>query len=384
MPNVVPAYLPLALPPDYRRITRPEFSFAFAADQESDAKRIGQAGFLLGILLTFEGTLTSPNATVPVLDSEAPYRILKNVELSVSNGVGRSINLDGYALNIVERLREPNYTDNPVVPVVANAANAWKFSVHVPVCVRDGDLYGGWSDYLGGIWAGDADLDITLKVKWGNLSDIITNQNAAACTLVGTLNVVTLKKDTPAPDEDAGILAAISWTHQVQQTQVNIPVNSAGEMSNVNALSASQARAYLRIWDIWRNNGVDTDALVESYDSDLQSFVDFFQNIPAYAIKEMMRRRYQGDPTTQPIPAGVYVPIDFAAGNTRNQWLPVDRITEFKLKPTVAAGVALTNAQLNRYAESVVPSPLAADWVQRAAKNGLLDKLMGGSQQRAA
>ena len=363
MPGVPLAYVPLELPRAYRRITRVEGSIPFATTTVSNPLRIDQSGCLLGLLLTFQGTVTNAaGGTTPVYINLAPYNLIQYVTVQTSGGVGRAVNIPGYALNVVERTRESDYADGPVLGApAAGASAALSFSLHVPMCVRDGGLYGSWSDYLGSVYTGDPETTLQLQITWGNYQNLLTaaSQDAAHQTLTGTLTVVSLKLDVPTPDTDHGLLAAISWTHQLIEEQV-FGVTAAGPFSP-NPLPTAEPRVYLRIWDLIQNAGVAANGVLSLWDATLQDYIDFYQSIPEYVQLEIQRRRY-----VNPLPVGSYC-MDFAPGNTREQWLPVERVTLFKLTPTISS-VALTNAQIDRISETVVPSPLARKWVAVAAR----------------
>lgn len=351
------SYLPLQLPASYRKIYRVEGTVPYAANGQSNPLRIDPSGLLGGLLLTFSGTLTT-GATAPTLGNNSPYGIVKYFTLSSSGGVGRSINIPGYALNVLERLREPDYQDGPVQPVVASATNVWTFDLYLSVCVRDGDIYGGWSDLLGAIYTGDPQVTVNFSITWNSEATIITNQGAAAAVLAGSFTVTSSKWDTPTPDADMNLLQAISWTHQMIE-EINQSITGSGPLG-LPQLPTYEQRVYLRVMDLVLNNGAYTNGVYSSIDSNIQNFIDFEQSIPEQVWLARQRRRYINPP-----PAGTYC-LDFAAGNSRNLWLPVQNVTLWKVTPTIS-GVALTAASADRISESMVPSPLARKWVQIAA-----------------
>lgn len=371
----VPQYLPLFIPPSFRRFTRVEGQVAYSANGQTNPLRIDQSGTLLGLLVTFSGTLTT-GATAPILADSAPYSIVKYVSLSVSGGVGQQCQVPAYILNLVERTREQDYTDAPSTPVATSTANAWSFDFHIPVCVRDGEMYGGWSDLLGAIYTGDPEVTVNIQLTFNSESTIITNQGAANATLAGTFTVTSTKLDTPTPADNLGLLTAISWVHRLQEEKASVAIAGAGVLA-LDGLPVSQPKVYLRIWDSIVNNGAHANGVVSAIDAQFQDMVDFEQTIPEQVWLARQRRRY-----TTPLPAGNYV-TDFASGNTRNSWQPVDRISIFRITPTIS-GVALTSANISRYSEHVVPSPLAAKWMQKAAANGNLQRWLAQPQAAAA
>jgi hypothetical protein len=354
------SYLPLQLPASYRKIYRVEGTVPYAANGQSNPLRIDPSGLLGGLLLTFSGTLTT-TSTAPTLTNGSPYSIVKYFTLSTSGGVGRSINIPGYALNVMERLREPDYADGPVTPTTASSTLNWSFDLYLSVCVRDGDIYGGWSDLLGAIYTGDPQVTCNFSVTWNSESTIISNQTSAAAVLAGSFTVTSSKWDTPTPDADMNLLQAISWTHQLIEEIVQ-PITGSGPLG-LPQLPTYEQRVYLKICDLVLNNGAYTNGVYTSIDSSIQNFIDFEQSIPESVWLARQRRRYINVP-----PAGTYC-LDFAAGNSRSLWLPVQNVTLWKVAPTIST-VALTAASVDRISESMVPSPLARKWVQIAAQAG--------------
>jgi hypothetical protein len=357
-------YIPLQLPRSYKRITRVEGSIPYPAAGGalvSNPMRIDQSGCLLSLLLTFSGTVTVPaGGAAPVYNGFSPYGLIQYVTIQTSGGVGRQINIPGYALNVAERTRESDYADGPVVPSPAAGANAaMTWSLCVPICVRDGDLYGYWSDYLGAIYTGDPEVTLQLQVTWNTFAAIATNPGAGAnaTVLSGNLTVTSFKLDVPTPDQDPGLLASISWSRNLIEEQ-NFGITAAGPFSP-NPLPSAEPRVYLRIWDLVQNNGNPANGVLSLWDSTLQDYIDFMQSIPEQVLLEIQRRRY-----VNPLPAGTYC-LDFSPGNTRQQWLAVQNVTLFKLTPTIS-NVALVNAAIDRISEYVVPSPLARKWVRAA------------------
>lgn len=374
MAAAVPAYLPLALPGAYKRISREEGSVSYAANTTSNPLRIDQAGTLLTLLLRFSGTLTT-GTTAPTLASGAPYTILKYVILTVGGGVGRVCAIPGYQLVVFERIREQDFTDGPSVPVVPSSTNTWTFDLTVPVCFRDGDLYGEWSDYTGAIFTGDPSLTVQFSVVWGSESTIISNQGSAAATLAGTLTVSSYKLDTPEPCDDPQLLAAISWSHMFIEEKAGIAITGAGKL-NLDNLPTSEPKVYLRVLDTVINNAVFSNGIYASLDAQLQDMVDFEQTISEQEWIARQRRRY-----VTPLQAGSYC-LDFSAGQRRDNWLNVENITLFKFTPVIS-GASLTNASMSRYSETLVPSPLARKWIAQAVAKGNWSKWQGAGQQAA-
>lgn len=351
----VPDYLPIALPKRYPRITHVEGTIAFAKNSTSNPLRIDPSGMLLGLLVTFNGTLVT-GATAPVPVNGSPYSAISRVTLTVGGGVSRTIDLSAYELNVVERVREQDYVDDPSTPVVASTTNTWKFAIFVPTCVRDGDLYSEWTDLLGAIWTGDPTITCTLTMTFADENSLFSNQGAAAATFAGTFTVTSFKLDTPTPDRDLDLLKGISWSHVCIEERTDTGSNQMPYLMPTN-----EPRVYLRLWDIYGDGAAPNftykNGVLTTWDLNLQDYIHFFDTVPEQVLLEQQIRRY-----IQALPVGSYV-ADFAAAMYRTQWMPVDRVTLFKNQPTVPSPGA--GAKLFVVQESLVPSPLARKWLQQ-------------------
>lgn len=384
MPAQAPAYVPLILPTAYKRYTRLEGSIPFNSGQTSNALRIDPSGTLLTLLCTFTGTISTPaSGAAPVNDARAPWTLIKRVTIS-GGGPGKVVSIPGYALHVLEIIREADLSlPAPVFTGPAGggggASSAVSFDFVIPICVRDGDLVGQWSDYLGCIWCGDQTMQLRMTVDWGSTTDVFTT-NAGASTISGTLNVTSMKLDTPSPSADASLLTAISWSHQLIAEAENNLIAAAGPLSAVPDLPTAQPRAYLRVFDLVRNGSplVPANGIYSTLDAELQDTVDFERNVDEQTWLARQARRYG-----EALPAGTYV-LDFSAGNRRDNWLPVGALTLFRFRPTVATGVTLTGTVMDRYSEVVVPSSLAAPWMQAASPQVLSAALGIGPAAGAA
>jgi len=355
------AYAPINLPKRYPLIKNVEGSLPFAADSTSNPLRIDPSGLLLGLLLTFSGTNTT-GATAPVPNNSSPYGLISGVNISTGGGVGQSINVSAYELNVAERTREPGYVDAPIVNVTVSVANELQFDLFVPICVRLGDLYAEWTDILGSIFTGDPTISCNLRVTWADAGQIFSNQAAAAAVIAGTLTVTSYKLDTPNPDQDPMLLAAISWTHILIEERLDL-----GATQNPYLMPTNEPRVYLRIWNLYGDgaspNFTWKNGVLTQWDLNLQDYLHFYQNIPEQVLLAEQLRAYD-----HALPAGTYV-ADFARSMYRNQWLPVNNVTLFKNAPTFTAPGA--GAQVHVVQESIVPSPLARKWMASAQAAGV-------------
>ncbi len=359
-----PAYLPLSLPRRYPLITHVEGSIAFLKNTTANPLRIDPSGLLGGLLITFKGTNTT-GVTAPTPTNASPYGVVSRVTLSTGGGVGKSIDLTCYELNIAERIREADYVDDPVVGVVASTANTMTFAFFIPVCVRLGDLYSEWTDLLGSIFTGDPQVTCNVTMVFADEFAIFSNQTAAAAAVAGTFTVTSFKYDVPNPDRDPLLLAAISWVHQLIEERSDGPVVT----QNPYLMPTNEPRVYLRLWNIYseqaaapQNAATYKNGVITQWDLNLQDYLHFFENVPEQAILESQLRRYDVNP-----PAGTYC-ADFAASMYRTQWLPVERVSLFKNAPTFTAqGAGAINRVMQ---ESVVPSPLARKWIASGVAAG--------------
>lgn len=359
-----PPYAPLGLSRRYPLITHVEGSIAFLKNSTSNPLRVDPSGLLGGLLLTFKGTNTT-GATAPTPTNASPYALISRVSLSTGGGVGKSIDISGYEMNVAERTREQDYLDDPVVGVAASTANVLTFALFVPVCVRLGDLYSEWTDLLGSIFTGDPQITCNITLTFASEFEIFSNQTAAAAVVAGTITVTSFKYDVPNPDRDATLLAAISWVHQIIEER-----SDAGPAQNPYLMPTNEPRVYLRLWNIYseqpaapQDAATYKNGVITLWDLNLQDYLHFFENVPEQAILESQIRRY-----VTALPPGTYV-ADFAASMYRTQWLPVERVSLFKNAPTFTGpGVGAINRVMQ---ESLVPSPLARKWINSGVAAGL-------------
>jgi hypothetical protein len=358
--GALPAYLPIALPKRYPKMTHVEGAVTFLKNSTSNPLRIDPSGLLLGLLVTFNGTLVT-GATAPVPINGSPYSVVNRVTLTVGGGVSRTIDVSAYELNAVERTREADYVDDPSAPVVVSTTNVWKYAFFVPVCVRDGDLYSQWTDLLGAIWTGDPTITCTITFQFLDENSLFTNQGAAAATLAGTFTITSMKLDTPTPDLDSDLLRAISWSHVVIEER-----NDSGANQMPYLMPTNEPRVYMRIWNLYGDTAAPNFAykngVLTTWDLNLQDYIHFFDTVPEQVLLEQQLRRY-----TVALPVGTYI-ADFAASMYRTQWMPVDRVTLFKNQPTIPTPGG--NAHVFLVQESLVPSPLARKWIIQAAQAG--------------
>jgi hypothetical protein len=358
-----PPYAPLALPRRYPLITHVEGTIAWLKNTTSTPLRVDPSGLLAGLLLTFKGTNTTVT-TAPTPTNASPYAIFGRVTLSTGGGVGKTVDVNGYELNIAERIREADYVDDPVVGVVASTTNTMTFALFVPVCVRLGDLYSQWTDLLGSIFTGDPQVTCNVTLQMLDEFAIFSNQTAATAAIAGTITVTSFKYDVPNPDRDPMLLAAISWTHQLIEERLDAAANQ-----NPYLLPTNEPRVYLRHFLLYseqaaapQNAKTYKNGVITLWDLNLQDYLHFFENVPEQAILETQLRRYCVN-----LPVGTYV-ADFGASMYRTQWLPVERVSLFKSAPTITApgtGAAVAVCQ-----ESIIPSPLARKWINSGVAQG--------------
>lgn len=372
MPAGAPAYVPLKLPNAYKRFTRQELTFPYAPDAPGSPQRIDQSGLLLGILITVAGTVSVPaGGGAPTPHPEAPYNLISQITLS-GGGPGTIATIPGYALMLMERAREssfvPSYSFAPAAGGGGGSVTPFQFDIHLSVCVRDGDLYGEWTDYAGAIYTGDPSLSLQLGIAWADPTTVFT-ANTTNVTIAATATASTFKLDTPNPSADPGLLAAISWSHQLITEVGNYPFASSGAIQ-LPQLPTAQSRAYLRVLDIVRNNPDATfirpqNGVVASILSTLQDTIDFERNISEQVWLARQDRRY-----ADVLPVGTYI-SDFAAGNRRDNWLPVGNLSMFSIAPSISGTPTLAGAYYQRFSEVVVPSAYAAKWLQASSAETL-------------
>ncbi len=351
------SYVPLALPPAYRRLEHVEGTIAYAPGATANPLPIDPTDLLLGLQLDFSGTLNS-GATPPTITSGtgAPYSLISNVTLNVGT-LGRTVNLSAYQLNQIEKSRHLDLQDAPVFPIpAANATATWTFSLYIPVCLNDGDLYNEPSDHTGAIYTGDPDVPVTVSVTFAALTAVFAAPGTASFT-ASMLTVTSHKLQTPVPSVDPQLLGVISWYQQlIQETFVT---NLAAGPLDYKPPTAD-LRVYLRLWTFAATNaGVFTYGGVTTFDVTLQDIVDWFKTIGEYTWLQSALRRYR-----QALAGGTYV-LDLSGSGTRDQWLDVAAITLFKWTHTINA--TLAGGTLAGCSQTLRPSQLARPWLAQAS-----------------
>ncbi len=352
-------YAPLSLPQRYPKLLHQEGTIALVKNSVANPLRIDQSGLLLGVLISFAGTVTN-GVTPPVLGNQNPYGLVSRVQLSVGGGVGRLVDVSGYELNVAERTREQDYVDAPSLPNLASVANAWKFDLFVPVCNRDGDTYANFSDWVGSIFTGDPQVTCNLTLSFADETAMFSTINGAV--VAGTFTITSIKADVPQPSQDNTLWAAISWNHVLIEEYFDSTLSAAGNKTFL--MSTNEARVYLRFWILYADGGptVSTgmsykNGVLSTLDMNIVDYLHPVEQITEQAQLAIQLRRY-----ATPLPVGTYV-IDFSASQYRSQWMPVDRISLLKLVPNFSAPGASPTLRVMQ--ESVVPSPLARKWGQQ-------------------
>lgn len=352
------SYVPLELPPAYRRYIKLEGEIGYGS---GNGISIDRDGLLVGLMLRFVGTVTA-GATAPlaIAGVNAPHNILSSINF-LAGGNGTIIGAPGDLVDEFYRNLGYNLTDDVTFPVpAADAAVNIEFGYYLPIAVRDPEfLFSGPGDMLGSIYTGDGGLTCKLSVVWNNGSVWYSNFAAAAPVIAGQLNVYSHKLDVPQPQNDPMLLAAISWFHAIQQDTDSglAAVAPVGYQPSV-----GQTRTYIRFFEFWKNNtGVFTAAMLASLDVKVQGLTDWWNTLPEDVLLAQQKAINGG--TMDP---GSYV-MDLAASKTRDQWLDVTNVTELKLTAAMTAGTVLTNATFQTVAEYVQPSQLAQKWIVKAS-----------------
>ena len=356
------SYVPLALPPAYRRLERgAEGTIAYAAGATANPLPIDPTDLLLGLQLDFAGTLNS-GATPPTLTSGtgAPYSIIANVTLNVGT-LGRIINVSGYQLNQIEKSRHLDLIDAPAFAIpAANATSVWTFSLYVPLALNDGDLYNEQSDHTGAIYTGDPDVPVTVSIAWASLAQVFATVGTATFT-AAALTVTSHKLQVPVPSTDGQLLGVISWYQQIIQEQqyLNLAVGNVDYKP-----PTADLRIYLRLWEFFQTAaGVYVAGGVNTFDVTLQDIVDWYRTVSEYTWLQAQLRRYR-----QQLAAGTYV-LDLSASGTRDQWLDVASVTLFKWTNATTAAVA--GGTISGVSQTLRPSTLARPWIAQASPTAL-------------
>ncbi len=364
------AYAPLVLPPAYRRYYSNEGTIGY---KSANKLQIDQDGLLLGLLVRFEGSLVT-GATAPTFaNASAPYPYNGPGLLSVQvAGPGTPVQLYGEDLDQYVRTLNPQYTDDTAqIPTTFAASTTYplSFGYYIPICVRDDEFLGPPADHLGAIYTGDGKVKVLVGIGTQDFATTWFGATAADATISGEWVVTGVKLAAPDPSDDASLLGAISWYHALE-IDTDATIASVGQQTHKPVINTP--RAYLRIFDIFRNGGVTaagpasaayTRGMMATLLAKAEGIITWWDTLDEDTVLAIMSQAYRKTPGA---PGGIYI-LDLNRSGSRDQWLDVSQLTSLTLIESMVAGTTLTEARYVTFTEYVQPSPLAQRWFNAAS-----------------
>lgn len=332
------------------KLTQPAFQFTSAAlgasAQDFGPFDIPSGGFLRSILL--EVTASGGVASTGALAADAPWSVLRSIELADVNGQALIYpNMKGYDLMLVNRFGAYRFSGDPnVVPDAAlTSVVAFKFYLRVPVEIDATDGYGALPNL-------NAAEPYRMRIAIAPKGDVYG-------TDPGTLPVVTVK----AWSEDWSLPAAADGLGNPQETTPP-DMNTTQYWSKFIAqVSAGQQTIRLtrtgnllrNIIAIARNSSgarVGTD-----YPDDLTITWDRYQlykeSRAVRRLKMVENTGYQGTALPDGVFVYQYTEDGSAPGNEkRNLWIPTMQPTRIDLEGTFGATAASLEIITNDVAAS--------------------------------
>lgn len=379
-PNV-PAYLPAQIPPAYREYRLNEGNIPLGSQNQL---QIGNDGSLKGIWITAEIAFTSPDPAPDMLtDGGQPFNVITNVVLTVG-GLGQTVLCPGELLAELNKTYCRSFGRSITYPTELTEADRYvvNFDLYIPVCVRDPEVFGAPADYLGLTYTGDKKVQVNLQLQQQDVGAAYTGSAGGLGTgesaPTGNFVIASQKLDTPSPDEDPALLAAISWYHAIQEDTIAETLM----VSNAYQPSVNQTRIYLRLLTIVRDSGVFVGSKVTSIGAQVSGIIVMQQPLDEPTLNGIEAARYgqlepggsavSGDGQSVLNP-GVHA-LDFSYSQTRDQWFAVDDIAEFTV--TEAADTSGAN-QFSTVADYCQPSTNAQKYIAVASPEVLKEAGVG-------
>lgn len=369
-----PAYLPAQIPPAYREYRLQE---AIVPVGNANSFQIGADGSLKGLWITAELAFTSPDPAPDMLTTSGqPFNIITNLVVTVG-GLGQTVLCPGELLAELNKTYCRQWGSAVVYPTALTEGDSYKvqFDLYVPICVRDPEVFGAPADYLGLTYTGDKQVQVNVQIQQQDAGLAYTGTPAALGTVTGNFIVASQKLDSPSPDQDPALLAAISWYHAIQ----NDTVNATATASNAYQPSVNQTRIYTKLLTTLRETGVFVGGAMGTLGAQVSGIIVMQQPLDEPTLDGIESARYgsKGAATAAPVSSvllpGVHV-LDFGYSETRDQWFAVDDIAEFTATETANTGDVNQFATVADYCQ---PSTNAQKYISVASPDVLKEAGVG-------
>jgi hypothetical protein len=220
-----------------RRNIQSEKSAAFAGLGQQDVVEIKKTGIIAGLIVRFDGTLTSTPGTGTVATTARwPYDLIRQLRFT-ANGQSNLINCSGAKLKAREFMAKGDLNDRGVSQSIAGVATTQgtlsqaceQWGVGSRATAIAGGAYEvdlSWFvpvaedqiDLAGSIFAASSSTDLTLTIDWATPADLFALTGNGAASLAGTLQVVAVRYSVPIGSDGQIVVPDLSLFHSLIQS----------------------------------------------------------------------------------------------------------------------------------------------------------------------
>jgi hypothetical protein len=356
-----------------RRHIRAERTFAYTG-QAQETVSLLKADILAGIWVRFVGTLGVVNgAGTTASTRQWPYNLIER-EMFSANGASNLHNVSGLFLKARDICKKADLTDRGVTQTVgaatvshgtlSQASESWGVgSGEADIADGNYDVELEWflpvaedeRDLQGAIFLQTSTADLTLQLRFSDLTELFTVAGGAAVTLTGNFTVSTTKFSIPV-SEGSIVVPDLSLFHSLIQSRATDV--SLGENEH-RIVGQGAGKALLRaMFQVW-NNGAPLPMDAASFgrlawrygnNETPDEFLD------GGHMRHDSERRYNTD-IGGVWGIGVH---EFASENEFRDVVDMGTTSELRLVTTVQNGIVLVSPALEYVLETVYQAGQAA------------------------
>lgn len=252
-----------------RRNIQSEYSKAYAGLGGSDVVEIKKTGVLAGLIVRFDGTVTStPGGGTVATTARWPYDLLRRVRFT-ANGQSNVINVSGAKLKAREFMARGDLNDRGVVQAVAGASvnqgtlaqacESWGVGSRATAIANgayDVDLE--WFvpiaedqvDLAGAIFAATSSTDLTITLDWATAAELFTVTGGGVGSVAGTVQVIAVRYTVPLGADGQIVVPDLSLFHSLIESRYTDIANGVNEKRLVGqGAGKTLLRAYAQLWN---------------------------------------------------------------------------------------------------------------------------------------
>jgi len=252
-----------------RRSIQTEVARAYAGLGQQDVVELKKTGIVAGIILRFDGSLTTVNGTGAVATTARwPHDILRQVKLT-ANGQSNIINCSGGKLKAREFMARGDINDRGVEQQVngvtvrqgtlSQACESWgvgsrataiapgtydvDLSWFVPVAEDQVDLSGA-------IFAATSSTDLTVNIDWATAAELFTLTGTATAALAGNVQATAVRYSVPLGADGQIVVPDLSVFHSLIQHRYTGIATGVNEPRLVGqGAGKTMLRAFGQLWN---------------------------------------------------------------------------------------------------------------------------------------